>query len=62
MKEWLEKGEWIQTYTLRGSPRSGPGSRRWRTNKDRIEEYAAGVLIALLVLSGVIIPCLIWCK
>lgn len=56
---WLEEGRWVQAYTLRGSPRRGHNARRWRTNSVMIQEYAAGVLIALLMLSGVLLPCLL---
>lgn len=52
MKDWLKKGEWVQTYTARGSPRTGYDALRWRSNRVRLEEWICGVVILLSVILG----------
>ena len=49
------RGEWVQDYTRRGSPRQGARHYRWRSYEEKMEERLAGVgfiagMLMLLVL------------
>lgn len=40
------------TYTRRGSPRLPPNDRAWKTNRERLEEWACGVLLIAAPVVG----------
>jgi hypothetical protein len=56
----MDKGDWVTDYTRRGSPRQGRNRYRWRTNAEKYGEYAAGILIALVIILAVILPAIIY--
>jgi hypothetical protein len=59
MKDKEHKGEWVQDYTQRGSPKQGHSKFKWRSEKQRKEEIAAKVFIVIIMVLGVIGPIII---
>lgn len=49
-------GEWLQEYTRRGAPMRG--RFRWRSNREKWQEIIAGIVIAVVMVSAVVLPAL----
>lgn len=58
---WLNNGQWVHTYTPRGSQKTGPDAMLWRSNRAWIYECATMLLVVFWIAAGIIFPCfLIW--
>lgn len=55
----MKDGEWVQDYTKHGSPRQGHRRYRWISTAEKYGEYAALILIAVIIFSAVLLPAIL---